>query len=591
MRPRAFLNRVADARVVSDSGAKRPCGNCAGIATASKAQGLAEIDGAQSQNSFATHGSPDWSFASTPVSGTLSVPRLQPKLEIGPVDDPLEREADDVAGRVLSGSYLDRPHTPGPFHGLQRKCAACNKEEEGEKRVSRKESGSGGRTASVAPHVVHDVLRQPGVPLDSVNRSFFERRFGYDFAGVRVHEGEKAAESARSVDALAYTVGRNIVFANGRYQPSTDSGRRLLAHELTHVVQQTKAVAATPCATLQRTPAIPEFKGVAGVRDLSRMTVDPIPDFVASSLTTARDINAHINDANVVHLSWELYGPADNLLRGFSTLPGNATSTSAPFSLDPATFSGPGFQAGIHLLRCVGRNAAHQPIVYADRDFNVLSSDLTTGTAKAGARGALTFTKYQKTDANPPGRRRYTVDVVLSFQPSSAVDCDDVAFMQNVESLDHEGRSQNKWSSSEKEARQTPLAWSVDQLAGVPSPFYIVNVDPVTHVAGDDPTVGVKGRGKPSPSPATLIDQPSWSRETSDRFESCAICRSGGNVGQVYGCATWGFTTTSAGVVTLMPRSLRDAPSDEFKEAKDAWNRWRTTKPAASRPAEAPALR
>ena len=88
------------------------------------------------------------------------------------------------------------------------------------------------------PPVVHNVLRSPGRPLDAGTRSFMEPRFGHDFSGVRVHTDEHAAESARSVNALAYTVGRDVVFGAGRYAPSTMTGKQLLAHELTHVVQQ-----------------------------------------------------------------------------------------------------------------------------------------------------------------------------------------------------------------------------------------------------------------------------------------------------------------------------------------------------------------
>ncbi len=88
------------------------------------------------------------------------------------------------------------------------------------------------------PPIVHEVLRSPGKPLDQDTRAFFEPRFGHDFSHVRVHHDTQAAESARAVDALAYTVGRNIVFAPGQYTPETSDGKRLLSHELTHVVQQ-----------------------------------------------------------------------------------------------------------------------------------------------------------------------------------------------------------------------------------------------------------------------------------------------------------------------------------------------------------------
>ena len=88
------------------------------------------------------------------------------------------------------------------------------------------------------PPIVHDVLSSPGQPLDRDTRAFMESRFGHDFSGVRVHADARAAQSARAVSALAYTVGRDVVFGSGQYRPGTMMGKRLLAHELTHVVQQ-----------------------------------------------------------------------------------------------------------------------------------------------------------------------------------------------------------------------------------------------------------------------------------------------------------------------------------------------------------------
>jgi outer membrane protein OmpA-like peptidoglycan-associated protein len=98
---------------------------------------------------------------------------------------------------------------------------------------------SGQSEPSVVPPVVHEVLNSLGQPLDTGTRAFFEPRFGSDFSAVRVHTDAKAAESARAVNALAYTVGRNIVFGEGQHAPQTTAGRRLMAHELTHSLQQT----------------------------------------------------------------------------------------------------------------------------------------------------------------------------------------------------------------------------------------------------------------------------------------------------------------------------------------------------------------
>lgn len=91
--------------------------------------------------------------------------------------------------------------------------------------------------SETAPGIVEEVLSSPGQALDEATRDFMEPRFGADFSGVRVHTGAEAAESARAVNALAYTVGNNIVFGAGQFAAS-EAGRRVLSHELAHVVQQ-----------------------------------------------------------------------------------------------------------------------------------------------------------------------------------------------------------------------------------------------------------------------------------------------------------------------------------------------------------------
>ena len=97
------------------------------------------------------------------------------------------------------------------------------------------------RLPSTAPLAVHKTLRSRGQPLDADTRAYFEPRYGHDFSRVRVHADQQASETARAMDAAAYTVGSQIAFAGGRYQPGTAAGRRLLAHELAHVAQQRNA--------------------------------------------------------------------------------------------------------------------------------------------------------------------------------------------------------------------------------------------------------------------------------------------------------------------------------------------------------------
>jgi peptidoglycan hydrolase-like protein with peptidoglycan-binding domain len=94
------------------------------------------------------------------------------------------------------------------------------------------------QTVDEVPPIVQEVLSSSGQPLDTDTRAFMESRFGHDFSQVRVHTDERAVESAQAVNALAYTVGRDVAFGEGQYAPRTNEGQRVLAHELTHVVQQ-----------------------------------------------------------------------------------------------------------------------------------------------------------------------------------------------------------------------------------------------------------------------------------------------------------------------------------------------------------------
>lgn len=88
------------------------------------------------------------------------------------------------------------------------------------------------------PAIVHEVLQTPGQPLDAAARTFMEPRFGHDFGSIRVHADRRAGLSAAAVGARAYTVGRHIVMGSGEYRVASPAGRRLLAHELTHTIQQ-----------------------------------------------------------------------------------------------------------------------------------------------------------------------------------------------------------------------------------------------------------------------------------------------------------------------------------------------------------------
>jgi hypothetical protein len=143
---------------------------------------------------------------------------LQKKLAIGATADPLEREADRIADQVMAGP-AQSPLSSAPAQ-IQRF------------------TGQVGGQMDTAPASVERVLASSGKPLEAGLRRDMELRFGHDFSKVRVHTDGPAHASASAIDAIAYTAGRHIVFADGHYAPDTPSGRHLLAHELTHTIQQ-----------------------------------------------------------------------------------------------------------------------------------------------------------------------------------------------------------------------------------------------------------------------------------------------------------------------------------------------------------------
>jgi len=192
------------------------------------------------------------------VGNQARLRRLQAKLTIGAVDDPLEHEADAMAEQVMR---MPEPCVARKASAMvQRACAACEKDE----KLQLKSDGAAAPT-SVSGETVQNVLATSGQPLDATTRAFFEPRFGADFSGVRLHRDERAADSARQIGAQAYAAGGDIVFGAGRYAPDSAAGRTLIAHELAHVIQQ--AAPTGPAATLRRQPE--EAPSAPGTLDLA----------------------------------------------------------------------------------------------------------------------------------------------------------------------------------------------------------------------------------------------------------------------------------------------------------------------------------
>jgi hypothetical protein len=179
------------------------------------------------------------------TAGSLPSLWLQCKLAIGASDDPLESEADRAVAQVMSRRSVGRlkPSASVPL-------------------LRQANPGSASRFSRPAPPVIHRVLSSPGQALDKDTRAFMEPRFGRDFSQVRVHTDTASAESARSVGALAYTVGQHIAFGSGSYDPSSATGKNLLAHELAHTVQQGSVGAPAFDSATVRRRRIPEASDV-----------------------------------------------------------------------------------------------------------------------------------------------------------------------------------------------------------------------------------------------------------------------------------------------------------------------------------------
>ena len=195
-------------------------------------------------------GGASWDFSKIPLFPPDQIDRSQPrfslsapprmgviqtKLSVGEVNDPLEDEADRVANQMMrmTGPMLS---IAAASPQVSRKSADC--EEKGPKTLRTKPTGVPATFTAEAPSPVRTILGSPGRPLDAAARAYFEPRFGQDFSHLRIHTDRTAGEAARSLGALAYTTGSDIVFAEGQYQPGTESGKKLLAHELAHTIQQ-----------------------------------------------------------------------------------------------------------------------------------------------------------------------------------------------------------------------------------------------------------------------------------------------------------------------------------------------------------------
>ena len=213
-------------------------------------------------------------------------PAIQTKLTISRLGDSFEQEADRVADQVVRTA--DHPLTPqvataagvppGSPLKIQHKCdcgGTCSKCQGGhqaaDQPIQMKSATDPGQAHATVPPIVHQALRSPGEPLDGGTRSLMEGRFGRDLSHVRLHADATAALSARAIHAKAYAAGRDIVFGAGQFSPTSRDSLKLLAHELTHVIQQSEGAR----SSVQRQPDWDHGQALnyPGLSDMQRHSV------------------------------------------------------------------------------------------------------------------------------------------------------------------------------------------------------------------------------------------------------------------------------------------------------------------------------
>ena len=285
------------------------------------------------------------------IAHNFSQVSVLPKLEVSQPHDPAEQEADRVADQIMR---MPEPINTGQMvmrslhETIHRKCAACGEEED----LMRKASEAG-EMGEGAIEQVHRAVRSGGQPLDEATRNFMEPRFGHDFGQVRIHADSQASDSARGINARAYTLGQNVVFGSGQYAPGANAGKELLAHELTHVVQQTGGV-----PTAQRRPISPIFHNALPLTDkphqvMREGTEDTAVDVTQSDANSSQTTDTTTKLLALITRLEQLHSQSDHQLgsQGQSNAPDQNDALQQEGQKHLGTLS-----AGLEQLRAVARS-------------------------------------------------------------------------------------------------------------------------------------------------------------------------------------------------------------------------------------------
>lgn len=268
----------------------------------------------------------------TKVNTPFFSPMAQKKLSVGSANDTYEAEADAMADKVMRMQDTLQQNISHKGALVQRKCAHCEEEEKLRRKplaesisllIQKSQTKNSGEL-QVPNHIENQInsSRGSGNSMDNSTKNFMESRFDTDFSEVRIHTGSQAVQMSRELNAQAFTVGNDVYFNEGKYNPNSDSGKHLLAHELTHTIQQMGGIE----RKVQKKD-ISEYvsdlgdsirEGEEWIEDTARTTVDAVTETASDIADTALD---YINQAN----SWLLSSAGILLQNLVTTLGGHIT--------------------------------------------------------------------------------------------------------------------------------------------------------------------------------------------------------------------------------------------------------------------------
>ena len=384
--------------------------------------------------------------------------------------------------------------------------------------------------------IVNEVLRSPGQPLDTPTRAFMEPRFGHDFSGVRIHADAQAARSAEAVNALAYAVGRDVVFDAHQYQPQSMEGKKLIAHELSHVVQQ---------------------------------GADPTAANEATSISHPTDATEHAADgaAHAALTGRALptlgYAPSGRLHRAVKTFGGEFDTTTYTVINDNSGADA----AGVGKLVGARINLKFTPNDLVESLASGIAMTQTVKTFRSTAAGSA---------INTSSNARTVPDALVAGEGDVGRGIDRVDFSPEVGST----------------LPTTNPLYGVHNRAADPTTGAAAHVS--TSLT-DTPPGGTASFGahirKPDrtfnpPVPATLQDRPRRQiafagQQWTQTFETAALVINGPMMNTYLGSVEWGWQVDAAGTATLNPAAIRmvrgGVPTTDFMDAANKWNRLQFT--------------